>query len=159
MIGFQAEVGDLLVQRGALRGHRVQHLLAVGALQQRPVAVARQPGELCRHADVQVHNEAALADALAVERIQHRATAGGNQLVVLLQQRLQGLALVLPEPRFAMLLENGRNAAADLLDDGLVHIDELQPEALGQAAADAAFSGAHRADHHEIGSGVHAHGS
>lgn len=159
MIGFQAEICDLVVQRRAVRGHRMQHLLAVGALQQRAIAVARQACQLRRHTDMQVHHEPTRADALAVARIQHCAATGGNQFVVLFQQRLQGFRLVLPKPGFAMLLEDGRDAAAHLFDDGLVHIDEFQPEALGQATADAAFSGAHRADHHEIGCGVHAQGS
>lgn len=159
MIGFQGEVGHFLVQRGAQRGHAVQHLFAVRALQQRAIAVARQPGQLGRHAHMQVHHEAALADALAIARIQDRAAAGGDQFVALREQAVQGLGFVLAKARFAVLFEDRGDAAADLLDDGLVHIHEIQPEALGQAAADAAFTGAHRADHHEIGSGVHAPGS
>lgn len=159
MIGFQAEVGNLVIQRRAVRSHRMQQLLAVGALQQRAIAVARQPCQLRRHADMQMHHKPTCADALAVVRIQHRAATGGNQFVVLFQQRLQGVRLMLPKPGFAMLREDRRDAAAHLFDDGLVHIDELQPEALGQATAYAAFSGAHRADHHEIGCGVHAQGS
>ncbi|KAG1278199.1 hypothetical protein G6F64_014671 [Rhizopus arrhizus] len=50
------------------------------------------------------------------------------------------------EAGFARMLENGGDAGAGGIDAGLVDIDEVQREALGQAAADAGFAGAHRAD-------------
>ncbi|MCY1247655.1 hypothetical protein D9M72_610050 [compost metagenome] len=59
------------------------------------------------------------------------------------------------EAGFTDVFENGRDAGAHVFDDGLVGIHEYQPEALGQAAADAGFAGAHGADQDEIGGGIH----
>ena len=44
--------------------------------------------------------------------------------------------------------------AGALLDVG-VGVDEDQAEALGKASADGRLAGAHRADQHEVGSGIH----
>ncbi len=60
------------------------------------------------------------------------------------------------EAGFTRVLEDGRDAGAGGIDDGLVDIDEVQREALGQAAADAGFTGAHRADQDQVRSRIHA---
>ncbi|MCY1451372.1 hypothetical protein D9M71_682360 [compost metagenome] len=133
----------------------MQHLLAVRTLQQRPGPVAGQPLQLRRHAHPQVDHEAALRDRLAVAGVEHRATAGGDQLSLAGQQLPQHLAFVLAEAGLARMLEDGRNAGPGRVDDGLVGIHEVQGEALGKTPADAGFAGAHRANQDEVRSGIH----
>ena len=55
----------------------------------------------------------------------------------------------------ADILDEQDELAPGALLDVVVGIDELQAEALGQAAADRGFSGAHRSDEHEVGGGIH----
>ena len=133
----------------------MQYLLAVGPLQQRPATVACQPFQLGRHAHPQVDHEAAPRDSLAVAGIEHGATAGGDQPPFTGQQLLQHLAFVLAEAGLARMLENRRNAGPGRVHDGLVGIDEVQRETLGQTAADAGFAGAHRANQDQVRSGIH----
>ena len=155
-VGIEGEVGQFAVQRVAVRGQIVQHLLAVGALQQRPALVAGQAFQLRGHADPQVDHEAAPGDQCTVAGIQHRAATGGDQLAVALQHAGQGFAFMAAEAGFAGVLEDGRDAGAGGIDDGLVDIDEVQREALGQATADAGFASAHRADQDQVRSRIHA---
>ena len=77
-------------------------------------------------------------------------------LTLLFQHAGQGLPLMAAEAGFAGVLENGRDAGAGGIDDGLVDVHEVQREALGQAAADAGFAGAHRADQDQVRSRIHA---
>ena len=94
---------------------------------------------------------------LATEKATVQAVDGVSfaTLAAAVQQAGQDPFFVGTEAGLADVLENGRDAGADVVDDGLVGIHEHQPETLGQATADAGFAGAHGADQDEIGSGIH----
>jgi hypothetical protein len=55
----------------------------------------------------------------------------------------------------ADLLENAGDADPAALDHGVVHVGEIQAETLGDPASDGRLAGAHGADHHEVGGGIH----
>jgi hypothetical protein len=155
-VGVDPQVGDFRVQRRTRFGERAQHRFAVAACQQWPRAVARQPGELPRHADVEVHHETAFAHQAAVAGIEHRASAGGDELRSARQQVGQHGALARAEAGFALAFEDRRHAGAGARLDLAVRVHERQAEAAGQAPADRGLAGAHRAHQHEVRSGFHA---
>lgn len=130
-------------------------LEATRAGQQRPRAVARQPLELALQADLQVHDEAAIAHVPAVVRVEHRAAAGGDHLVRTLQQVGERGRFARAEAGFALAREDGGDAGAGPALDLSVGIDERQPEAPGEALSDRRFARAHRSDEHEVGGGLH----
>src|SRR5690606_28320458 len=59
------------------------------------------------------------------------------------------------EAGLTLAFEDGGDVGAGARLDLAVDVDEGQAETLGQAAADRGLAGAHRADQHEVGGGIH----
>ena len=67
----------------------------------------------------------------------------------------QGRLLALAEACFPHVLEDRGDGGAAAFDHRLVHIVELQPEALCQTLAEGGLAGAHGADQDQVGGGIH----
>lgn len=156
MVGLDAQVGDLGIQRRARLGQALQDRLAIRPLQQGPGPVARQPAQLFLDADMQVHHAGAVAHQLPAVGIQHRSATRGQQLTFPTQQLGQHLTLAYTETILAFAVENGADAGAGPLFNLPVGIDEAQAQTLGEPSPDRGFPGAHRTDQDQIADGIHA---
>lgn len=156
--GVEAQVRDFAVHGFAQRGQIAQHLFAIATRQQRPAAVVRQALQLCFDADVQVHDEAAAAQQLAVVWVDHRAAAGGDDHAVVVPVAVQGFLQQCPfartESGFALALEDQADAGAGARLDLAIDVDQPQSKALRQLARDVRLAGAHGADQDQVAGAV-----
>ncbi len=156
-MGVEAQVRHLRIQRLARLRHPVKHIFAILLLQQRPGAIARQPLQLARHVDMQVHDEAARVHLTTVGGIQHRTAAGRDHPAFAGEQFSQHHALARAESRLAFTREDVGDAGSGMHFDLTVRIQEPQAQVFGQAATDRGLACSRRADQDEIGRRVHGH--
>ena len=153
-VGFQAQVGDLAIQRRARRREGPQHHGRIVRIEQRAAVAIPDPRQLRVHLGAEPHHAGALGQQCAVAGIQHNAATGGQHPVPALQPFAQVAGLQVPEGRLAVLGEDGLDGATRRLDF-LVEVAEGEAKACRQAPANGALAGAHRSDEHQVGSGIH----
>ncbi len=123
--------------------------------QQWPAAITRQTLQLLLNRHPQPHYVSAAGQALAVSRIEHCATAGGNQVAFARAQGGQGITLTAAKAWLAFKFENSGDRNPELLFDPLISVDKMQAEAIRNTSAYRCFARAHRADKGQIGSWIH----
>ena len=145
-VGRDGDVGNLGVERGP-RVHQLREALtAVAVGEQRTVAAVAHAVGLLSDRGLEIHHAAALGEAPAVLGQQHRAAPGGEHDARERRERIDRLALALPEARFAFLLEDEGNVDTGSPLDRGVAVVEGEPERAGQVAPDRGLARAHGAD-------------
>jgi hypothetical protein len=104
---------------------------------------------------MQVDNETACAEVLAVSRVHDDTAAGRQHDPVPLRQVVDDLCLAFPESVFAFLFKNERDVDAGARLDLFVAVDEVQVQKAGELSPDRRLAGAHRAYQEHVLCTVH----
>src|SRR5690606_2610271 len=112
-----------------------------------------EPLQLRLHPAAQPDHVAALAQQLAVARVEHGPAAGRQHQRLAGEAGRERAAFARAEAGLALAVEDHRDAGPGRGLDVVVDVGEGQAEALGQAPADRALAGAHRSDQDEVGGG------
>src|SRR5690606_32312760 len=108
--------------------------------------------ELLLDAGVEIDDTPAGGQTIAVLRQQDGASAGGHDDTGQACQRVDDLALSLPEPGFAFLFEDVGDIYASAVLDLSIAVVEVQSQESRELAANRCLSRAHGADQENVGS-------
>jgi hypothetical protein len=134
---------------------RLERLLRIGIVEQRPMAGVPSSLDLLIHGGLQIDDGAALVEYAAVVRVDHGTAPGREHDVLHLREAIDRLLFTQAETGLTFLFEDERDVDAGLRLDVRVAIVEAEPEQPGELTADRGFSGSHRPDQKNIALGDH----
>lgn len=150
VVGLDAEVGGVAVERGADFEEFADGAFGVGGVEEGAVGVARGAVEDFGRFGDEPDDVAEFAEELAVFFPAYDPAAGRDDVTGVLVEGVEDIGLDVAEGFLTFGGEDFGDGAALLFDDEVVGVGERVAEGLGKVSSDGGLTGSHKSDEDNV---------
>lgn len=150
VVGLDAEVGGVAVERGSDFQEVADGAFRIGGVKEGAVGVARGTVKDFGRLGDEPDDVAEFAEKFSIFFPSDDATAGGDDVAGVFVEGMEDVGFDVAEGLLAFGGEDFGNGAALLFDDDVVRVDERVAESLGKVSSDGGLTGSHKSDEDNV---------